>query len=161
MKRDWYLGLLLVAVVACGSPAPKPTESAALPAPTGPAVGDGCVAALAHEIARDASGDVWVDRAYLRAMLRSTDDVTGATTSQIPNGDGGMKGLHVDQTEPGGLFDRLGFLPGDDIEALGGFPLVGLLEALKAYEVIKTAEKVTVQITRGGTRIEQVLHLCD
>lgn len=60
------------------------------------------------------------------------------------------RGLRVSRLRDGTLLNVLGLRNGDEIQTINGFQLTDPQKALEAYGRLRTAQKLSLQITRGG-----------
>ncbi len=62
-------------------------------------------------------------------------------------------GLKLSRVRPGTLLDTLGLKNGDQLSAINGFELTDPQKALEAYGRLRTADKLNLQIHRGGVPV--------
>jgi general secretion pathway protein C len=59
-------------------------------------------------------------------------------------------GLEIRGIQPGTLLTKLGINNSDVLESINGKPLIGTDAALEAYTLLRTADKFTLAVKRGG-----------
>lgn len=93
---------------------------------------------------------VHIDREFLSKILDNSGKLIGiaATTPQMEGGK--PVGMLVRGIRRGTLLEKLGINNNDVIESINGKPLVGTGAALEAYTSLRTADKFTLAVKRGG-----------
>jgi len=93
---------------------------------------------------------VHIDREFLSKVLDNSGKLIGiaAVAPKIENGK--PVGLEIRGVRPNTLLHKLGILNNDVIENINGKPLVGTDAALEAYTLLRTADKFTLAVKRGG-----------
>ncbi|MBD3670184.1 MAG: PDZ domain-containing protein [Gammaproteobacteria bacterium] len=61
--------------------------------------------------------------------------------------------ITVTEVVPGGIFDRIGILPGDKVTGINGFDTHNYAELYSAYENIKNEEQISLHLYRNGQTI--------
>jgi general secretion pathway protein C len=65
--------------------------------------------------------------------------------------DGEQEGLSMSNIKPNSIFRRMGLRNGDVLQSVDGQQIQSVDDALKLYDSLKSADKVSVQIQRRGT----------
>ena len=61
-----------------------------------------------------------------------------------------MTGLRVSNVRPGSLLGTLGVENGDQLQQINGFDLTNPTSAFEAYSKLRTADRLTLTLVRGG-----------
>ncbi|TNE86413.1 MAG: hypothetical protein EP330_21980 [Deltaproteobacteria bacterium] len=64
---------------------------------------------------------------------------------------GDMDGIRVSGIRRGSLPDQLGLRNGDVVHQVDGHPIVGMSQAMAAYEAVQDEDELTVELTRRGS----------
>ena len=64
--------------------------------------------------------------------------------------DGQQEGLAMSNIKPNSIFRRMGLRNGDVLKSVDGQSIQSVDDALKLYDQLKSADKVSVQIMRRG-----------
>jgi general secretion pathway protein C len=93
---------------------------------------------------------VHIDRELLSKILDNSGKLIGiaAATPKMENGK--PVGLEIRGIQPGTLLTKLGINNSDVLESINGKPLIGTDAALEAYTLLRTADKFTLAVKRGG-----------
>jgi general secretion pathway protein C len=93
---------------------------------------------------------VHIDREFLSKILDNSGKLIGIA-AVTPKMEGGRHvGLLIRGIKRGTLIDKLGIKNNDIIENINGQPLVGTDAALEAYTLLRTADKFSLAVKRGG-----------
>jgi type II secretory pathway component PulC len=93
---------------------------------------------------------VHIDRALLSKILDNSGKLIGiaAATPMMENGK--PVGMLIRGIKPNTLLNKLGINNNDILEGINDKPLVGTDAALEAYTLLRTADKFTLAVKRGG-----------
>jgi general secretion pathway protein C len=105
---------------------------------------------LASKIQKVSDTEFNVERAVVDAILEQQATLMRRTRVRpVKNGDK-TTGISVSRIGAGSLFDSLGIKNGDEIRSINGFELTDPQKALEAYGRLRSANRLTVQVVRGG-----------
>ncbi len=135
-------------------PRPPPERVAsASPATAVPAAGEtspSLQAALDQGIERSGTNEFSVRRALVEQILENQAELM-RTTRIMPHEEGGrVTGVQMFGLRPNTLLGRLGMQNGDILNRLNGLEIASPDRALEAYSRLRTADHITVSVTRGG-----------
>jgi general secretion pathway protein C len=103
------------------------------------------------------SGGVRRQRVSLRRNMitKAIEDVSKLMTqvkiTPKMGEDGEQEGLSMSNIKPNSIFRRMGLRNGDVLQSVDGQQIQSVDDALKLYDSLKSADKVSVQIQRRGT----------
>jgi len=89
-----------------------------------------------------------IDHQVFNQQLKS-QDLLGQAKFEDRNGQPTLS-----EVVPGGVFDRLGFLPGDQINSVAGTPVHSYADLYNAYQSIQGRSELTTDIRRNGHDIQ-------
>jgi general secretion pathway protein C len=121
------------------------------PTPAKPQVaGASLPADVARGIRRLSPNEFEVDRATLDRVLDGQQQLLMQTRVVPDTIDGRIAGLRLVGVKPDSLLGAVGLLDGDRLEAINGLDITTPEKALEAYARVRTGEKFSVRLTRGG-----------
>jgi type II secretory pathway component PulC len=131
-------------------PAPKPKKKEKPSRPTADRNAGLTAEELDNGIQVVGPTSIRIDRALLSKVLDNSGKLIGiaAVTPKIEGGK--SVGLEIQGIRPNTLLDKLGLHNGDLLESINGKPLIGTDAALEAYTLLRTADKFTLAVKRGG-----------
>jgi general secretion pathway protein C len=105
---------------------------------------------LAAKIHKVSDTEFNVERSVVDEILNMQGELMRNTRMRpVKQGDK-VVGLKLSRVRPGTLFDVLGLKNGDQLTAINGFELTDPQKALEAYGRLRTADRLSLQISRGG-----------
>jgi general secretion pathway protein C len=139
---------------------PPPAAASAAPvasaaAPTGPEPKKGAAGGVPKEIAdkieKVSATEMNVDRSVVDYVLENQAEMM-KTARIVPEkgADGKAVGIRLFGIRPDTMLGTLGLQNGDRIETINGFNMSSPEEALNAYARLRTANKLSVKVTRRG-----------
>ncbi len=143
---------------APSTPPPSPSASAA-PAPSAPPVEESAprrgATSLPQEIAdkitKLSETEFNVERSVVDHVLENQAELMKSARIVPEKGpDGKTVGIRLFGVRPDTLLGSLGLKNGDRLETINGFNLASPEEALNAYARLRTAGKLSLQVTRRG-----------
>jgi general secretion pathway protein C len=133
------------------APAPPASSSAAPPAtrsrgaPLDPDLRKGIQAVSATEFN--------IDRGVLDKILENQADLMRQARVVPVQENGRVVGVRLMGVRPDALLGVLGMQNGDQLRTINGFEMGSPEKALEAYARLRTADKLTIQLNRGGKPI--------
>jgi len=142
---------LLFPTTAAAEPAPaaKPEEPAAPPKDTKGAVPDD----IAKRIRKISDTEFQIDRAVVDNILEHQADLMRTARIVPEQKDGKVVGIRLFGIKPETLLGKLGLQNGDRLEAINGFEMASPEKALEAYARLRSAESLSVRVTRRGNPV--------
>jgi general secretion pathway protein C len=132
------------------APPPQPRAGPAAPAKT-PQPQPALPPDLAAKIRRVSATEFLIERnAIDRIMADYAALIRGSRMRPVKNNDGSVSGFGLARIGQQTLLGQLGFLDGDVIQSINGFPLTAPDKALRAYASLRTASELRIQLLRGG-----------
>jgi general secretion pathway protein C len=126
-------------------------KAATPPTPAKPQVaGTSLPPDVARGIRRLSSNEFEVDRTTLDRVLDGQQQLLMQTRVVPDTIDGRIAGLKLVGVKPDSLLGAIGLLDGDRLEAINGLDITTPEKALEAYARVRTGEKFSVRLTRGG-----------
>jgi general secretion pathway protein C len=134
---------------ATASPAPAATPTpVATPTPT--RGGKALDPEIKKGIQQVSPTEFNVDRGTLDKILENQADLM-RTARVVPEQENGRTvGIRMMNIKPDSLLGVLGMQNGDRLQTINGFDMSSPEKALEAYARLRTADKLTVQVNRGG-----------
>jgi general secretion pathway protein C len=127
----------------------KPAASAA-PAPAG---GAGVDPSIAKGIQKISATEFKIDRAVVDKILENQAELMRQARIVPEQENGKMVGIRLFGVRPDTLLGLLGMNNGDRLQTINGFDMTSPEKALEAYARLRTADKLTVQVNRGGQNV--------
>ena len=137
-----------------GAPAAKPAEAPA-PAPSASAAPSRGGAkpldpAIKQGIQKVSETEFNVDRGTLDKILENQADLMRQARVVPEQENGRTVGIRMMGIRDDSLLGTLGMKNGDRLQTINGFDMSSPEKALEAYARLRTADKLTVQVNRGG-----------
>ncbi len=108
---------------------------------------------LAAKIHKVSDTEFNVERSVVDEILNMQGELMRNTRMRpVKEGDK-VVGLKLSRVRPGSLLDVLGLKNGDQLTSINGFELTDPQKALEAYGRLRTADRLALQITRGGVPV--------
>ncbi len=123
-----------------GMPAPPPGTSQAPEVPSD----------IASKIKRISDSEYQVDRSVVDKILENQAELMKSARIVPEQRDGKMVGIRLFGIRPTALLGVLGLQNGDRLEQINGFDMASPEKALEAYARLRTANNLTVKVTRRG-----------
>lgn len=101
------------------------------------------------------AGEITIDRALFDRVLQDQAALTREARAIPVREDGGIVGVRLAGVRPDGLLGKLGIQNGDEIRTINGYEVGAPDQALAAYSRLASAERLTVQLRRGGAIVYQ------
>jgi general secretion pathway protein C len=140
---------LVMGDTAAKKTAPKKSKSKAPPKKRGRRSAQ-ISAELASKIHKVSDTEFNVERAVVDEVLEKQAELMRYTRLKpVKEGDK-VTGLKLSRVRKGTLLDTLGLQNGDQIQSINGFELSNPQKALEAYGRLRTAQKLSLTINRGG-----------
>lgn len=147
---------LLFTTSEAAAPASSGSAAAPAPAPTAPeadkAAGKSELSdEIAQKIEKVSETEFNVDRAVVDNILENQAQLM-RTARIVPEkgADGKTVGIRLFGVRPNTLLGTLGLQNGDRLETINGFEMASPEKALEAYARLRSANKLTIKITRRG-----------
>jgi len=144
--------VLLFPTTPAGAPppaAPEVTPAAPTP-PKARGKGPGVPPEIASRIKKISDTEFQVDRAVVDNILENQAQLMRTARIVPEQKDGKVVGIRMFGIRPDTLLGTLGLQNGDRLESINGFEMASPEKALEAYARLRTAEKLTVKVTRRG-----------
>jgi len=106
--------------------------------------------ALAKGIQKISATDYNIDRGVVDKILENQADLMRQARIVPEQENGKVVGLRMFGLRPDTLLGTLGLENGDRLQTINGFDMGSPEKALEAYARLRTADKLTVQVTRRG-----------
>ncbi|MFO0667975.1 MAG: type II secretion system protein GspC [Polyangiaceae bacterium] len=134
-----------------GAPAAAPEPVAATPPPKGGA--PSASAELAKGIQKIGPGQYNIDRGTVDKILENQAELMKMARI-VPEKEGDkIVGIRLFGVRPDTMLGLIGLENGDRLQTINGFDIANPEKALEAYARLRSAEKLTVQVNRGGKNI--------
>lgn len=138
-----------------GAAPPKPAEAPAPAASSGPSVARGGPGkpldpAIKQGIQKVSETEYNVDRGTLDKILENQADLMRQARVVPEQENGRTVGIRMMGIRDDSLLGVLGMKNGDRLQTINGFDMSSPEKALEAYARLRTADKLTVQVNRGG-----------
>ena len=131
--------------------AAKPVASAA-PAPAAAGAG-GVDPSISKGIQKISATEFKIDRAVVDKILENQAELMRQARIVPEQENGKMVGIRLFGVRPDTLLGVLGMNNGDRLQTINGFDMTSPEKALEAYARLRTADKLTVQVNRGGQNV--------
>jgi general secretion pathway protein C len=105
---------------------------------------------IASKIQKVSEREFIVDRSAVDRILEDQAVLMKSVRLVPERKDGEAVGLRISRVSPDSLLGVLGLQKGDRIRTLNGFSLTDPQKALEAYARLRTADKLTLRLDRGG-----------
>jgi general secretion pathway protein C len=107
-------------------------------------------AEIAGKIHKISDNEFNIERSVVDQILEQQAELMRFTRMRpVKDGDK-VVGLRMSRIRGGTLLDVLGLKNGDQIQSINGFELTDPQKALEAYGRLRTADKLSLSVTRGG-----------
>ncbi|HHH28292.1 MAG TPA: general secretion pathway protein GspC [Polyangiaceae bacterium] len=105
---------------------------------------------LKNKITKVSDTEYNIERSVVDDILEKQAELMRYTRLKpVKDGDK-VVGLRMSRIRSGTLLDVLGLKNGDQVQSINGFDLTDPQKALEAYGRLRTADRLTLKITRGG-----------
>lgn len=129
------------------TPAPAPAPIASTPPAKG---GAGALdPALAKGIQRLSATEFNIDRGVVDKILENQSELMRQARIVPEQENGKVVGIRMFGIRPETLLGTLGMENGDRLQTINGFDMASPEKALEAYARLRTADKLTIRLTRG------------
>ena len=91
-----------------------------------------------------------VDKGVVDNILENQAQLMSSARIVPEQKDGKVVGIRLFGVRPDTLLGKLGLQNGDRLDSINGFEMASPEKALEAYARLRTADKLTVQVTRRG-----------
>lgn len=132
---------------AAAAPTP-PEEASAAPRPRGG--GTPVPKDIADRIHQVSDTQFNVDKGVVDNILENQAQLMSSARIVPEQRDGKVVGIRLFGVRPDTLLGKLGLQNGDRLDSINGFEMASPEKALEAYARLRTADKLTVQVTRRG-----------
>ncbi|UQA57240.1 type II secretion system protein GspC [Polyangium aurulentum] len=105
---------------------------------------------IAEKIRKTGENTFDVDRSAISAIMERQGDLMRSVRIAPQKQDGKTVGLRVSGVRPGSLLGTLGVQNGDQLQGINGMDISDPQKALEAYARLQMADKISVQVVRGG-----------
>lgn len=152
----WLIGgsslcqVLLFATQPETPPPPVPTAEAPPPAEK---KGGGVPDDIAKRIRKVSDTEFQIDRAVVDNILEHQAELMRTARIVPEQKDGKVVGIRLFGIRPETLLGKLGLQNGDRLEAINGFEMASPEKALEAYARLRTADSLSVKVTRRGNPV--------
>ena len=137
--------------------APAPPVVAAAPAVAGGA--SGVDPAIQNGIKRVSATEFNVDRGVVDKILENQAELMRQARIVPEQENGKVVGIRLFGVRPDTLLGTLGMENGDRLEKINGFDMTSPESALEAYARLRTADRLTVSVTRRGQPVNLDFHI--
>lgn len=111
---------------------------------------------IASRIQKLSDHEFRVDRAAVNLILEKQSELFRSVRI-VP--DKNAAGFRLPRVASGSLFDMLGLKSGDSVRSINGMPLNDPQKALEAYARLRSADRLTLGLQRGGKDMTIDLHI--
>lgn len=149
----WLVGgaaLCQVLLFATQPETPPPPAPVAEAPPTPPKPGPGVPDDIAKRIRKISDSEFHIDRAVVDNILEHQAELMRTARIVPEQKDGKVVGIRLFGIRPETLLGKLGLQNGDRLEAINGFEMASPEKALEAYARLRSAESLSVRVTRRG-----------
>jgi general secretion pathway protein C len=94
-----------------------------------------------------------IDRAVVDTILEHQVDLMRAVRIVPEQKEGKFVGIRLLGIRPQTLLGKLGLKNGDRLETINGFEMASPERALEAYARLRSAESLSVKVSRGGNPV--------
>jgi general secretion pathway protein C len=129
---------------------PAPPLSPRVPTPSSVKPLD---ADLRKGIRRVSATEFNIDRGVVDKILENQADLMRQARIVPVQENGRVVGIRLSGIRPDALLGVLGMQDGDQLRTINGFEMASPEKALEAYARLRTADKLTIQLNRGGKTI--------
>jgi general secretion pathway protein C len=136
--------------VATPAPAAPAVQEPAKPTRGGPKPLD---PSLAKGIQKVSATEFNIDRGVVDKILENQSELMRQARIVPEQENGRVVGIRMFGVRPDTLLGTLGMQNGDRLQTINGFDMASPEKALEAYARLRTADKLTVQLNRGGQNI--------
>lgn len=106
---------------------------------------------LANKITKVSDTEFNIERSVVNDILEKQAELMRYTRLKpVKDGDK-VVGLRMSRIRGGTLLDTLGLKNGDQVQSINGFDLTDPQKALEAYGRLRTADRLTLKVVRGGS----------
>jgi general secretion pathway protein C len=144
--------LCQVLLFATATPEAPPAASAAPPEPK-PKGDNGVPDDIAKRIQKVSDTEFHIDRAVVDNILENQAQLMRTARIVPEQKDGKVVGIRLFGIRPETLLGKLGLQNGDRLEAINGFEMASPEKALEAYARLRTADSLSVKVTRRGAPV--------
>ena len=145
---------LCQALLFAEQPAPAAPKAVPGKKPPKPPRGRGRATKLPADIAKKiqkvSDTEYNVDRTVVDKILENQAELMRSARIVPEQKDGKVVGIRMFGIRPDTLLGHLGFQNGDRLESINGFDMTSPEKALEAYARLRTAQNMTVKVTRRG-----------
>jgi general secretion pathway protein C len=142
---------LLFAPALPEKPAPAATSAASPPEPPAKKGAGSLPSEIADKITKVSENEFNVERAVVDHILENQGEfMKSARVVPEKTADGKIAGIRLFGVRPDTLLGTLGMKNGDRLETINGFNMGNPEEALNAYARLRTANKLSIKVTRRG-----------
>jgi general secretion pathway protein C len=131
------------------TPAAPPPVAEPAPEKKGGAVPDD----IAKRIKKISDTEFQIDRAVVDNILEHQAELMRTARIVPEQKDGKVVGIRLFGIRPETLLGKLGLQNGDRLEAINGFEMASPEKALEAYARLRSAESLSVKVTRRGNPV--------
>ncbi len=132
------------------APVAKPVSAAPAPTAGAPGAPGALDPSLAAGIRKRSATEFDIDRSVVDRILENQADLM-RTARIVPEQENGkVVGIRLFGVRPDTLLGVIGMQNGDRLQTINGFDMASPEKALEAYARLRTADKLTVSINRGG-----------
>jgi general secretion pathway protein C len=137
---------MFLAPAASGSaPPPPPAQIPSAGAGAGPVPGD-----ISKGIVKVSANEFNVDRGVVDKILENQAELMKQARIVPEQENGKVVGIRLFGVRPDTLLGTLGMENGDRLEKINGFDMTSPEKALEAYARLRTADHLTIQLSRRG-----------
>ena len=150
----WLVGAANLCQVLLFATQPEiPAAPAAAPAAPEPPKAGGVPDDIARRIKKISDTEFQIDRAVVDNILEHQADLMRTARIVPEQKDGKVVGIRLFGIKPETLLGKLGLQNGDRLEAINGFEMASPEKALEAYARLRSAESLSVKVTRRGNPV--------
>jgi len=129
---------------------PEPAPSASTPAPARSSGAGSLAPDLAKGIQKLSATEYNIDRGVVDKILENQADLMRQARIVPEQENGKVVGIRLFGVRPDTLLGVLGMQNNDRLQTINGFEVANPEKALEAYARLRTADKLTIQVNRGG-----------
>jgi general secretion pathway protein C len=151
----WLIGGTTLCQVLLFAPPAPPPEAAPAAAAEAKASKDtgGVPDDIARRIKKISDTEFHIDRAVVDNILENQAQLMRTARIVPEQKDGKVVGIRLFGIRPETLLGKLGLQNGDRLEAINGFEMASPEKALEAYARLRTADSLSVKVTRRGAPV--------
>ncbi len=134
-----------------GAAPPTPVAAGTPSAPITGATGSLSDQELKSGIRKISDTQYQISRSLLSKILENQANLTAGVRVTPQTAGGATTGVKIFRLTPGNVLSMIGLQNGDELRSINGYNIGEPKSALEAYAKLQTADRLTVQVVRGGS----------